>query len=190
MRCRLVRPEAKGRGKKISERYLGDRAVAVGIEDPGLGEAELKNSLTAGAARHARSAVEVDDGNGADADVGAIEADSGCDGCLFGAGGQTEAGVFDVGAGDDDRLGLAGGLEQQSRAHAKVAVGRVRVVGGLGGALMEIVDLRETKAAGVRIGHVGEDSRDGRWGQAEGNKVQKVWPVSTIASISFCRLTV
>ena len=88
--------------------------------------------MAAGSAGHADGAVEVSDGDGADADGWAVEGDGGGDGGLFGAGGEAIGGVLDIGSGDD----LAG-FEEDGGSYAEVAVRGVGVVGGFGGSLVE-----------------------------------------------------
>ena len=68
---------------------------------------------------------------------GAVEGDGGGDGGLLGAAGEAVGGVFDVGSGDDGPVLPLVCLEQDGRADAEAAVGRVGVAGGLGGALVE-----------------------------------------------------
>ena len=63
------------------------------------------DGLAAGSAGLAGGVVEVGDGDGADADLGAVEADGGGDGGLFGADGEAVGGIFDVAAGDDVAVG-------------------------------------------------------------------------------------
>ena len=91
------------------------------------------DGLAAGPAGLAGGVVEVGDGDGADADFGAVEADGGGDGGLFGADGEAVGGVFDVAAGDDVAVG-----EKECRADAEVAVGGVGVVCGGVGALLKV----------------------------------------------------
>ncbi len=103
-------------------------AVVGGVEDGGVVGGELGEGLAAGAAGHGGGVVEVGDGDGSDADVGAELRDGAGDGGLLGAAGEAVGAVFYVAAGD----GLTC-LEQQRGAYAEVAVGRVGVLGGEGG---------------------------------------------------------
>jgi hypothetical protein len=135
---------------------VGEFVVGGGEEDEGVGGAELVDGLAAGSAGLAGGVVEVGDEDGADADAGAVEADGGGDGGLFGADGEAEGGVFDVAAGDDD---VGGVVEQEGGADAEVAVGRVGVVSDVGGAVVELGDLRWSE--GVSLRHVSEANRVG-----------------------------
>ena len=113
------------------------------------------DGLAAGSAGLAGSGVEVGDGDGADVKGGTVEADGSGDGGLFGADGEAIGGVFDVAAGDDIAVG-----EQKRSSYAEVAVRSVGVVGGFGGALLEVGDLGLGKrgsgevAGWVGCGHV------------------------------------
>jgi len=116
---------------------LGDGAVFRGEEDDGVRCAELVDGLAAGSAGLTGGVVEVRDCDGADADCGAVEADGGGDGGLFGAGGEAVGGVFYVAAGDDGAV-----VEEDGGSDAEVAVGGVGVVRDGGGLLLEVSDLR------------------------------------------------
>lgn len=129
--------EEEGGGEEFGYGGLGEGAVFGGEEDDGVGGAELVDGLAAGSAGLAGRGVEVGDGDGADAEDGTVEADGGGDGGLFGADGEAVGGVFDVAAGDD---GVGGVVEQEGCADAEAAVGGVGVVGGFGGALLEVGD--------------------------------------------------
>ncbi len=65
--------EEKGGGEEVGDGGLGDGAGFGGEEDDGVGGAELVDGLAAGSAGLAGGVVEVGDGDGADADVGAVE---------------------------------------------------------------------------------------------------------------------
>ena len=101
------------------------------------------DGLAAGPAGLAGGVVEVGDGDGADANGGAVKTDSGGDGGLFRADGKTVGGVFDVAAGDNCAVS-----EEYGGADAEVAVGCVRVVGDCGSALLEVLDLSRGEACG------------------------------------------
>jgi hypothetical protein len=128
--------EEEGCGEEVGHRGAGDGAVFGGEVDYGFGGAELVDGLAACSAGLAGGGVEVGDGDGADADGGAVETDGGGDGGLLGAGGETVGGVFYVAAGDDGAV-----RKQDSGAYAEVAVGGVGMVGDGGGALLQIGDL-------------------------------------------------
>lgn len=141
--------EAKRGGDEVCEGGFGESALLAGVEDPCVRKRELEDGLAAGSAGHRRCVVEIGDGDGLDADRRAVEADGGGDGGLFGAGGEAEAGVFHVGAGDDVRGAIFADGDQQRSADAEVAVGRVRVLGGRCGAGAEDFNLGSGEAAGV-----------------------------------------
>ncbi len=69
--------------------------------------------------------------------MGAVKADGGGDGRLFGADGEAVGGVFDIAAGDDGTV-----PKQDSSADTEVAVGGVGVVGYGDGALLQVCGLR------------------------------------------------
>ena len=94
------------------------------------------DGLAAGSAGLAGGAVEVGDDDGADADGGAVLADSCGDGGLLGAVGEAVGGVFDVAAGEDGSA-----VEEEGRAYSEVAVRGVGVVSDFDGALVEVGDL-------------------------------------------------
>lgn len=112
-----------------------------GEEDFGRGRAELVDGLAAGSAGLGGGVVAVDDNDGADADVGAVEGDGGGDRGLLGAGGEAVGGVFDVAASDDVPV-----IEEESGADAEVAVGGVGVIGDGDGALAEVFELSRRDA--------------------------------------------
>ena len=143
---KLFRAEGEGGGEQSGEGSRDDVTGGGGIEDGGFGGGELGDGLAAGSARHAGCPVEVDDGDGADADCGAEEGNGGSDGGLLGAGGKAVGGVFDVGSGD-----YLPGFEQESAANAEAAVGRVGVLGGLGGALVQQFDFGRRERDGRRL---------------------------------------
>jgi len=115
---------------------VAERAVGVGEIDDGVGRAEFVDGLAAGPARLAGCGVEVGDGDGADADRGAVLGDGGGDGVLLGAGGEAVGGVLDIRAGNDGTV-----RKQDSGADAEVAVGRVCVVCGFSCTLLKGGDL-------------------------------------------------
>lgn len=162
----LVRAELKGGGKKFAQGGGDGLAVGCGTEDGGVGAGELEDGLSAGSAGHAGGAVEVDDGDGANADGRAVERDCGSDGGLLGAGSETVGGVFDVGAGDDDAGLIPVCVQEDGRADLEMAVGRVGVAGGFGGALMESVDLDGGKLGRHRRMSVIAESWEGKQGGA------------------------
>ena len=94
------------------------------------------NGLATGSAGLAGRFVEIRDGDGADAHAGTVKADGRGDGGLFGADGESVGGVFDVAAGDDSTV-----CEQECGPDAKIAVGRVGVVGNGDGALLQVCGL-------------------------------------------------
>jgi hypothetical protein len=94
------------------------------------------DGLAAGSAGLAGGVVEIGDGDGADANPGAVEADGGRDGGLFGADGEAVGGVFDVAAGDDVAVG-----QKECGADAEVAVRGVGVMRDGDCALLEICGL-------------------------------------------------
>ena len=136
--------QQKSGGEQGGDGGLGDGAFFAGEKDEGVGRAELVDGLAAGAAGLAGGVVEVGDGDGADAHLGAAEADGGGDGGLLGADGEPVGGVFDVAAGDDSPV-----RKQDSSTDAEVAVGRVGVVGDGDGALLQVCGLRGRDRAGV-----------------------------------------
>ena len=162
---RLFGGEAEGGGEQGGEGGGDGIAVFVGIEDGGLRRGELEEGLAAGAAGHTGCAVQVDDGDGSDADRGAVEGDGRGNGGLLGAAGEAVGGVFDVGSGDDGAVLPLVGLEQEGRADAEAAVGRVGVAGGLGGAPVQGSDFGlGGRHRGMRLmGAGGEGKRCGNW---------------------------
>jgi hypothetical protein len=130
--------EEEGCGKEVGNGRVGEFSVKGGIDDEGAGGAELVDGLAAGPAGLAGSGVEIRDGDGANANGGAMKTDCGGDGGLFGADGETIGCVFDVAAGDD---GLEWVVEHECGAYAKAAVGRVSTTGGGEGTLVEVGDL-------------------------------------------------
>jgi hypothetical protein len=115
---------------------FGDGSVGGGEVDDGVWGAELVDGLAACSAGLAGGVVEVGDGDGADADVGAVEADGGGDGGLLGADGEAVRGVFDVAAGDDVAVG-----EEECGADAEVAVRGIGVMSDGDGALLKFCGL-------------------------------------------------
>ena len=102
-----LRAEAEGGGKEVGKgaALRGEVAEVVSArEEDGDGggiRGELEQGLTAGSAGHGDGVVQVGDGDGGEAD-GRAEARNGRgNGGLLGAGGQAEAGIFDVATGDD-----------------------------------------------------------------------------------------
>ena len=136
-------------GEEIGHRGFVCRAVCGWEVDAGGGSAELGDGLAAGSAGLAGGVVEVGDGDGADADVGAVLADGRDDGRLLGAGGEAVGGVLDVAAGDD---GVFGGVEEDRCADTEAAVGGVGVFGCCDGVLLEFDDLAGRKGH-VRSGY-------------------------------------
>jgi hypothetical protein len=127
----------EGCGQDFADGGLGEGVGGGGVDDEGVGTAELLDGLAAGSAGLAGDAVEGGNGDGADADGGAVEADGGGDGGLLGADGESVGCVFDVTAGDD-----VGGLFEQERCtDTKVAVGSVGVVGDFKSATLKLEDL-------------------------------------------------
>ena len=111
----------------------GARAAGGRKQDWGVGGDEFSEHLAACAAGRAGGGVEVGDGDGGDADIGAELGDSANEGGSFGADGEAVADVFDVCASDD----FSGG-ETQGRADAEAGVGRIGVERSLLGAGEEL----------------------------------------------------
>ena len=120
-------------GQEFGDGGLGEGAVFGGEVEDGFGCAELLDGLAAGSAGLAGGVVEVGNGDGADADGGAVLADGGDDGGLLGAGGEAVGGVLDVAAGDDSTV-----RKQDSGTDAEVAVGCVGILGGSGSASLQL----------------------------------------------------
>jgi hypothetical protein len=135
--------EEEGGGEQVSDAGLRNGPCFAGEEDDGVGRAEFVDGLAAGAAGLAGGVVEVRDSDGADTDFGAVEADSGGDGGLFGADGEAVGGVFDVAADDDSTVG-----EQDGCANAEVTVGGVGVMGDGDGALLQVRALGRAERGG------------------------------------------
>ncbi len=129
-------------------------AVLIGEEDDGVWGAEFEDGLAAGSAGLAGGMVEVGDGDGADAEVRAVESDGGGDGSLLGAGGEAVGGVFYVAAGDDGAV-----FEENSGAYAEVTIGGVGVLSGGGSFLLELLDQRGGEVGGWIRRHVCEANR-------------------------------
>jgi len=129
--------QLEGGGEERSDSDLGDRAFFAGEKDDGFGGAELVDGLAAGSAGLAGGVVEGGDGDGADADLRAMETDGCGDGGLFGADGETVGGVFDVAADDDSTV-----RKQDSGADTEAAVRSVGVVSDGDGALLQVRSLR------------------------------------------------
>jgi hypothetical protein len=121
-------------GEQGAEGGFCGGAVVAGVEDEGGVVAELGEGLAAGAAGHGGGVVEIGDGDGAEADLRAVVGDGAGDGCLLGAAGEAEGGVFDVAAGDGCAVG-----EEERGADAEVRVGRVGVCGDGGGEVAEVL---------------------------------------------------
>jgi hypothetical protein len=128
-----IQPE--GNRKEIGDRGLIEGSVLFWKEDDGAGSTEFEDGLAASTAGLAGSVVEVGDGDGADADAGAVEAYGCSDGGLLGAGGEAVGGVFNVAAGDDGAV-----FEQDGCAYAEVTVRSIGVLGGSGSLLLELLD--------------------------------------------------
>lgn len=111
--------------QEFVERH-GPDAVAGWEDDGGVGRGEFGEHLAACAAGRAWCVVEIGDGGGGDADGGAVLADGTDKGGAFGADGEAEADVFDVGAGDGAAVG-----EQECGTDFEAGVGGVGVLGGL-----------------------------------------------------------
>ena len=124
--------EAEGSGEEFGDGGMGS-AFFAGEENDRVGCAELVDGLAAGSAGLAGGVVEVGDGDGSDADLGAVEGDGSGDGVLFRADCEPVGGVFYVAAGDDLAVG-----EQDCGADTEVAVGSVGVVGGGDGLALEV----------------------------------------------------
>jgi hypothetical protein len=132
--------EEEGGGEQVGDAGLRNGPCFAGEEDDGVRCAEFVDGLAAGSAGLAGGVVEVRDRDGADTDFGAVEADSGGDGGLFGADGEAVGGVFDIAAGDNSTVG-----QQDGRAYAEVAVGGVGVIGDGDGALLQVRGLGRTE---------------------------------------------
>lgn len=156
----------EGRREQVGEGGGDDFAVC-GVKDGGVGVGEFEDGLAAGSAGHAGGSIEVDDGDGADADGRAVEGDGGGYGCLLGAGGEAVGGVFDVGAGDDDAGLAVVGMEEDGGADAEMAVGGIGVAGGLGGACVETVDFDGSEWSGHRRMSVMGEGWEGKGGCLE-----------------------
>jgi hypothetical protein len=122
--------------KERGDGGFGDGSVGGGEVDDGIRNAEFVNGLAAGSTGLTGSVVEVGDGDSADADFGAVEADGGGDGGLLGTDGEAVGGVLDVAAGDDVAVG-----EEECGADAEVAVGGVGVMSDGDGELLEFCGL-------------------------------------------------
>jgi hypothetical protein len=147
--------EEEGGGQELGDGGPGDGAGFSGVEDDGVGGAELVDGLAAGSAGLAGGLVEIGYGDGADTDAGAVEGDGGGDGGLLGAGGEAVGGVFDVAAGYDGTV-----REEDRGADAEVAVGGVGVMGHSGRVLLQTGDLRRGKLVGSVFGElIGEFGR-------------------------------
>lgn len=105
------------------------------------------DGLTTASAGLAGGVIEVGDGDSADADCRAVEADGGGDSGLLGAGGEAVGGIFYVAAGDDAAV-----VEEDGGAYAKVAVGSVSVVCDGDRLLLKVSDLRWREVAGMVFG--------------------------------------
>jgi hypothetical protein len=136
--------EQEGRGEQVGDAGLRNGPCFAGEEDDGVGSAEFVDGLAAGAAGLAGGVVEVRNSDGADTYFGAVQADSGGDGGLFGADGEAVGGVFDVAAGDDSTVG-----EQDGCANPEVAVGSVGVMGDSDGALLQVRGLGRAERGGL-----------------------------------------
>ena len=101
------------------------------------------NGLATGSAGLAGGVVEVNDGDGADANFWAVKADGGGDSGLLRAYGEPVGGVFHVAAGDDSTVG-----EQDGGADAEVAIGGIGVVGDGYRPLLQICSLRGCELSG------------------------------------------
>jgi hypothetical protein len=125
--------EKEGGGKQIAYLRLDNSAVQRGKGDYGVEGAELVDGLATGSAGLAGFAVEVGYGDGAYMDRGAMEAHGRGYSGLFGAGGETVGGIFDVAANHDGAIG-----EQKSGADAEFAIGRIGVMGNCIGASLQV----------------------------------------------------
>lgn len=139
--------ELEGGRKEVGEGGFDEGSVGCGVKDAGIRCGELGDGLAAGAAGLGGGVVEVGDGDGLDAEVGAVQGDGGGDGVLLGAGGEAEGGVFDIAAGDD--VAVTG---EECRADEEVAVGGVGVLGCGKGALVEVRGLSCGVVRGVGHG--------------------------------------
>jgi hypothetical protein len=153
--------EQEGCGEELGDGGLDGGAGFSGEEDEGVGGAELVHGLATGSAGWAGGCVEVSDGNGADAEGGAVEGDGGGDGGLFGTDGEAVGGVFDVAASDDGAVG-----EQERCPDAEVAVGGIGVTGDRSGAMVEVGNLLGRGSGGrghdgVRLSGAGGDGKRG-----------------------------
>ncbi len=126
---------------------MGGGAVFGGEEDDGVRGAELVDGLAAGSAGLAGSVVEIDDGDGSDADCGTVEADGGGDSGLLGAGGEAVGRVFYVAAGDDGSI-----VEEDGGSDAEVAVRGVGIVRDGDGLLLQVGDLCRRQVAAMVFG--------------------------------------
>ena len=98
----------------------GGGATGAGKDDGGVRLDELGEHLAAGSAGRAGGMVEIGDGDGVNAEVGAELGDGADQGGALGADGEAVADVFDVGCGDDSAV-----VELEGRADFEAGVGRI-----------------------------------------------------------------
>jgi hypothetical protein len=143
----------EGEGEKFAEGE-GAGAVGGGEEDGSVGEDELGEDLTAGAAGGAGGVVQVGDSDGLDADLGAELGDGGGESGAFGTEGEAVADVFDIGSRDCLAV-----IEEQGGTDAEVRVGGIGVLGGAAGLIEEVFELGGSGYHGVdSVARVGGSS--------------------------------
>jgi hypothetical protein len=143
--------QEEGRGEEFGDSSLGNGGFFCGEKDDGVRGAELVDGLAAGSAGLAGGLVEVGDGDGADADLGAMESHGGGDGVLLGADGETVGGVLYVASGDDVAAG-----EKDGSADAEVAVRGVGIVCRGDGSLLDIGGQSRIERSGMAGWHESE----------------------------------
>jgi len=111
----------EGKGKELGKGHDA-RAVRSRERHRSFRKNELGEHLAASAARRTGGVVEVDDGDGCDANAGSELGDRSHKRRAFRADGQAVADIFNVGSSDDRAVG-----ERESRAHAKSGIRRIRI---------------------------------------------------------------
>ncbi len=121
----LAGSQGEGSGEEVGKcGGGGGLGVGTGKGDGGGRWGKFGDGLAAGSAGLACGVVEVGYDDSLDADAGAKLSDGGGDCSLLGAGGEAEAGIFDIAAGDD-----FAGFEQDGGSDVEVAVGSIGAVG-------------------------------------------------------------
>ncbi len=141
-------------GEEFAEGSFFGAAVCAGVEDEGGIVAKFGEGLAAGSAGHRSRAVEVRDGDGAEADARAMFCNGARDGSLFGATGEAVGAVFDVAAGDDGAI-----FKQEGRADAKFRIRGIGVLRGGHSEAAEVGALLRGEGFGMRCLRHGESIR-------------------------------